>query len=162
MNYDEKFYCSRDPSETEVVVVKSLLKKMDLKIHLIKNFIYILFEEVSDKFEILSFEDNYVYIVSKELKVNNKMAIEYLIKEIEIDQAFNKLLYETNIEDYKKYKTVLDEKLTRKGIKKRYSEYIIYAHDKREVNQILKKTGVFDYLYIENVSQREKKTDNEI
>tara|TARA_Y100001963_G_C6746388_1_gene431824 strand:- start:123 stop:611 length:489 start_codon:yes stop_codon:yes gene_type:complete len=161
MNYDEKFYCSRDPDESEIIIIKNLLKKINLGSHLNENFIYILLEEEDNGLEILSFENDLIYIASKELNVSNKMAIEYLIEKIEIDQAYNKLLYETDIEDYKKYKTVTDEKLTRKGIKKQYSDYVIYAHDKREVSQILNKTGVFDYLYIENVSQKKKKTDNE-
>ena len=96
-----------------------------------------------------------------QLNVNNKMAIEYLIEKVEIDQAYNKLLYSAKIGNYKKYKTITKEKLTRKGLMRQYSHYDVYASNKKEATQILNKIGVFDYLSIEDVSKKKKKTDNE-
>ena len=160
MNYTEKFFCNRDPDDTEILLIRNLLKKIDLEGYLHDNFIYILLEDELGKFEILSFENDYVYIASRELKVNNKMAIEYLIEKIEIDQEYNKLLYESNIGHAKKYKVVLQEKLTRKGLKKIYGKFNIYAMDVHEATRILNKIGYFNYQYIEDVSQTKEQTDN--
>ncbi len=161
MNIEDKFYCSREPDDTEIIVIKNLLKKIDLKGYLNDNFIYVLLEEDEGGFEILSFENDYVFIASKELNVPNKMAIEYLIDKVEIDQAYNELLFDTKIGAFKKYKTITKEKLTRKGLMRQYSNYDIYASSKKEATQILNKIGVFNYLSIEDVSKKKKKTDNE-
>ena len=84
-----------------------------------------------------------------------------MIDKVEIDQAYNELLFDVKIGSLKKYKTITKEKLTRKGIVKKYSDYDIFASSKKEAGQILNKIGIFDYLSIEDVSQKKKKTDNE-
>ena len=31
MNYTEKFFCNRDPDDTEILLIRNLLKKIDLE-----------------------------------------------------------------------------------------------------------------------------------
>ena len=155
MDPENKFYCSREPQDSEVVIIKSLLLKINLNEYLQDNFIYILMKATGD-FEILSFENDFVFLASKELKVSNKMAIEYLIEKVEIDQAVNKVLFENNIGKYKKFKAVKDEKLTRKGVKKVMSNFSVYASNLPEAAKTLNDIGYFKYLYLYDVSKEEE------
>ena len=158
MKFAEKFYCNREPNNEEVIIIKNLLKKIDLKEFLEDNFVYVLMHE-NGKFELLSFENDYVYIASAELKVNNKMAIEYLIEQVEIEQMVNKILYDNRIGSFKKFRPVEKEKITRKGIKKIYSNFNVYSPTITEATRTLTSISFFDYIYLEDVSKK-KKTNN--
>ena len=158
MKFAEKFYCNREPSDEEVIVIKNLLNKINLKEFLEDNFVYVLMHE-DGNFEVLSFENDYVYIASAELQVNNKMAIEYLIEQVEIEQMVNKMLYDNRIGSFKKFRPVEKEKITRKGIKKIYSNFNVYSPTIIEATRTLTSISFFDYLYLEDVSQK-KKTNN--
>ena len=111
MRPHEKFYTSRDPLDEELLLISEVLTKIDLTGVLKDGFIYILMRNQGD-FEILSFENEYVFLASKELQVNNKMAIEYLIEKPEIDQEINQVLFDNNIGGFKKFKAVKKEKIT--------------------------------------------------
>ena len=115
MKPHEKFYTSREPLDDELILISKVLTTIDLTGVLKDGFIYILMKKRGD-FEVLSFQNEYVFLASKELQVDNKMAIEYLIEKPEIDQEINKVLFENNIGGFKKFKAVKKEKITRKGV----------------------------------------------
>lgn len=104
-------------------------------------------------FEILSFENEYVFLASKELQVNNKMAIEYLIEKPEIDQEINQVLFDNNIGGFKKFKAVKKEKITRKGVVRLYHDFDVYEGSVQEAEKILLDIGFKDYLYLQDVSK---------
>ena len=155
MNLRHKFYTSRDPVDSEIILISEVISKIDLKGHLTDNFIYILMKK-ENEFEVLSFQNEYVFEATQKLNVNNKMAIEYLIYKIEICQNINKILYENNIGGYKKYKAVKNEKLTRKGVKKVYHNFTVYDSSQQEAMNTLAEVGYNNYLYLHDVSKEKK------
>ena len=152
MKPHEKFYTSRDPLDEELILISEVLTKIDLTGVLKNGFIYILMRKQGD-FEILSFENEYVFLASKELQVNNKMAIEYLIEKPEIDQEINQVLFDNNIGGFKKFKAVKKEKITRKGVVRLYHDFDVYEGSVQEAEKILLDIGFKDYLYLQDVSK---------
>ena len=86
-------------------------------------------------------------------------AIEYLIEQVEIEQMVNKILYDNRIGSFKKFRPVEKEKITRKGIKKIYSNFNVYSPTITEATRTLTSISFFDYIYLEDVSKK-KKTNN--
>ncbi len=154
MKPHEKFYTSRDPHDDEIVLISEVLTSIDLPQILKNSFIYIVLGR-SGAFEVLSFQNEHVFITSKELKVNNKMAIEFLIDKAEIEQELHKVLFENKINGIKKFKAVKKEKLTRKGLTKVYHSFEIYDYDLHTASKTLEDIGFKDYLYLQDVSKEE-------
>lgn len=151
MKPHEKFYTSREPLDDELILISEVLTTIDLTGILKEGFIYILMKKKGD-FEVLSFQNEYVFLASKELQVDNKMAIEYLIEKPEIDQEINKALFENNIGGFKKFKAVKKEKITRKGVVEVFHSFDIYNVNIQEAEKTLREVGFKNYLYLKNVS----------
>jgi len=145
-----KIFINKEPSDTHLEYIKELCEDLDIKERLVDSFIYVnILKE--DEVEILAFKDNHVFIASKELNVNNKMAIEYIIRREEISQKFNEMCYWENINDIKKFAIVVRESLTLKKRKKEYAKKSIYSKSYVSAVVQLLNEGFEDYLYLENV-----------
>ena len=69
----------------ESFIHQSNVKNIDIKQILKDSFVYIyVFDD--GNVEVLTYQDNHVYLISKDLNVNNKMAVEYLMEKEEIEQ----------------------------------------------------------------------------
>jgi hypothetical protein len=146
MEFSKKLFVSRQLDEDEFEFVKESLEQVDLVEHLKHSFIYVSIYE-NGTLEIVSVKDEYVYLVSKEYYIDNKMSMEYLRNRDEIKQKLNEVLYWNGINDLKKYVTVVFDN----GINKRYSDDVVYAESIAEAISILDKMYVDEYMYIEDV-----------
>jgi len=148
----KKIFINKDPEKKQLSVIKRILKQTDIKEQLRDFFIYVLISEEGDV-EVLSFPNKFVYLASKELNVNNKMAIEYLIEKEDIDQRLNKTLYWCGINDIKKFVPVLSEEIDEGVLNKKYANINVYA---KNITEALWKMPVLSdlyYLYLEDVDE---------
>ena len=150
MDSRQKIFISKSPSDEQLDYIKELLEDIDIKKHLEDSFVYV---DISNdgNIEVLSFKDSIVYLASKELGLNNKMAVEYLIRLDEISQKFNEVCYWNNINNVKKYAVVLKETITLKETVREYAKEPIYSDSYVKAVVHLVKTGIEDYLYLEDV-----------
>jgi len=152
MKMKKKIFINKDPEKKQLSVIKRILKQTDIKEQLRDFFIYVLISEEGDV-EVLSFPNKFVYLASKELNVNNKMAIEYLIEKEDIDQRLNKTLYWCGINDIKKFVPVLSEEIDEGVLNKKYANINVYA---KNITEALWKMPVLSdlyYLYLEDVDE---------
>ena len=145
-----KIFINEEPSDTHLEYIKELYEDLEIKEHLVDSFIYVNILKEGEV-EILAFKDNHVFVASKELNVNNKMAIEYMIRRKEISQKFNEMCYWISINDIKKFAVVVSESLTLNKRKKEYAKKSIYSKNYVSAVHQLINEGFEDYLYLENV-----------
>tara|TARA_R110001606_G_C15295591_1_gene642017 strand:+ start:451 stop:909 length:459 start_codon:yes stop_codon:yes gene_type:complete len=145
-----KIFISEDPSDDHLDHIKELLKEIDVEEYLRHSFVYVnIFE--GGGVEVLSFKDEHVFIASKELNVNNKMAIEYLIMSDDIKQKFNELCYWQGINNIKKFVIVVSEVKTKNDIIKKYASDVVYSQTYVGAVMNCIDKGLEDYLYLEDV-----------
>tara|TARA_B110000114_G_C15047433_1_gene379789 strand:+ start:720 stop:1178 length:459 start_codon:yes stop_codon:yes gene_type:complete len=145
-----KIFISRHPSDNHLDYVKDLLEDIDIEEYLDDSFIYV---NIFDKggAEVLSFKNEHVFHASKELSVNNKMAIEYLIRSEEIKQKFNEVCYWNEINNMKKFVVVVSEVKTKNDTVKNYASEAVYSETYVSAVMNCIDKGLEDYLYLENV-----------
>ena len=146
MEFSKKLFVNRDLDEDELDFVRDSIKKVDLIEYLKHSFIYVSLYD-NGTLEIISVKDEYVYLVSKEYYIDNKMSMEYLRNRDEIKQKLNEVLYWNGINNLKKYVTVVFDN----GINKKYSDDVVYAESIVEATSILDNMYVDEYMYIEDV-----------
>jgi len=152
MNFKKKIFINKDPKKEELKEIRKILKKINVKEHLKDSFIYVKISE-EEGVEVLTFMDTYVLLASKELNVNNKMAIEYLIRKEDIDQEVNSVLYWLGINNIKKFVPVLSEEINEGVLNKKYANINVYA---KNITEALWKMPVLSdlyYLYLEDVDE---------
>lgn len=148
MDFKKKIFVNRELSDAEVLFVKSTLNDLDLESHLQDCFIYICLYE-NGVLEISSVKDDYIYLVSKEFNITNKMAMQYLKNRTEIEQELNKVLYWNGINNIKKYVPVVfdDEKSVS------YANFNVYAEGVPEAVKALSDMYFDEYMYLEDVDE---------
>jgi hypothetical protein len=99
--------------------------------------------------EISSVKDDYIYLVSKEFNITNKMAMQYLKNRTEIEQELNKVLYWNGINNIKKYVPVVFDD----GKSVSYADFNIYAEGVPEAVKTLSDMYFDDYMYLEDVDE---------
>lgn len=152
MNYRNKIFINKDPEKKELGLIRSIVKNIDIKQILKDSFVYIyVFDD--GNVEVLTYQDNHVYLISKDLNVNNKMAVEYLMEKEEIEQNVNSVLYWAGINDIKKYVPVLSEEINKGVLKKKYANLNIYAKNITEALYKLPSISSAFYLYLEDVDE---------
>lgn len=146
MDFKDKIFVNKNLSEAELLFVKNALNNIDFMSYLEDSFIYV---NLSDNgmLEISSVKDDYVYLVSKEFNITNKMSMQYLKHKIEIEQEINKLLYWNGINNMKKYVPVVFDN----GKSVKYADLNIYAEDIPEAIKVLSDMYFEDYMYLEDV-----------
>jgi hypothetical protein len=152
MYFADKIFINKDPNKRDIPVIKKILDRLDIKKHLEHSFVYILIDD-DDAIEVLSFLDNYVYIASKELNVDNKMAVEYLIEKEEIDQEVNKILYWCGINGIKKFVPVVSEEIRNGELIKKYANMNIFAKNITEALWKIPSISSVQYMYLEDVDE---------
>jgi hypothetical protein len=152
MNFKRKIFINKDPKKEELQAIRKILKKINVKERLKDSFIYVKISE-EEGVEVLTFMDTYVFLASKELNVNNKMAIEYLIRKEEIDQNVNSVLYWSGINDIKKYVPVLSEEMKKGVLQKEYANINVYAKSVTEALWKMPELSDLYYLYLEDVDE---------
>lgn len=148
MNLRKKIFVNRELSDAEMMFVKRTLKEIDLEGYLKHSFMYICVYE-SGVLEISTVKDVYIELVSKELNVNNKMAMQYLKHKAEIEQSLNKILYWNNINGIKKYVPVIIDN----GTNVEYADFNVYAEGIPEAVKALSDMYYDDYMYLEDVDE---------
>jgi len=148
MNLRKKIFVNRELSDAEMMFVKRTLKEIDLEGYLKHSFMYICVYE-SGVLEISTVKDVYIELVSKELNVNNKMAMQYLKHKAEIEQSLNKILYWNNINGIKKYVPVIIDN----GTNVEYADFNVYAEGIPEAVKALSDMYYDDYTYLEDVDE---------
>ena len=148
MDFRKKIFVNRELSDAEVLFVKSTLKNIDLESHLKDCFIYVCLYENS-VLEISSVKDEYIYLVSKEFNITNKMAMQYLKNRTEIEQELNKVLYWNGINNIKKYVPVVFDD----GKSVSYANFNVYAEGVPEAVKMLSDMYFDDYMYLEDVDE---------
>ena len=148
MDFKKKIFVNRELSDAEVLFVKSTLKNMDLESYLQDCFIYVCLYE-NGVLEISSVKDDYIYLVSKEFNISNKMAMQYLKNRTEIEQELNKVLYWNGINNIKKYVPVVSDD----GKSVSYANFNVYAEGVPEAVKTLSDMYFDDYMYLEDVDE---------
>lgn len=148
MDFKKKIFVNRELSDAEVLFVKSTLKNIDLESHLQDCFIYVCLYE-NGVLEISSVKDDYIYLVSKEFNISNKMAMQYLKNRTEIEQELNKVLYWNGINNIKKYVPVVSDD----GKSVSYANFNVYAEGVPEAVKTLSDMYFDDYMYLEDVDE---------
>lgn len=148
MNLRKKIFVNRELSDAEMMFVKRTLKEIDLEGYLKHSFMYICVYE-SGVLEISTVKDVYIELVSKELNVNNKMAMQYLKHKAEIEQSLNKILYWNNINGIKKYVPVIIDN----GTNVEYADFNVYAEGIPEAVKALSDMYYDNYMYLEDVDE---------
>jgi hypothetical protein len=148
MDFKKKIFVNRELSDAEVLFVKSTLKNIDLESYLTDCFIYVCLYE-NGILEISSVKDDYIYLVSKEFNITNKMAMQYLKNRTEIEQELNKVLYWNGINNIKKYVPVVFDD----GKSVSYADFNIYAEGVPEAVKTLSDMYFDDYMYLEDVDE---------
>jgi hypothetical protein len=148
MDFKKKIFVNRELSDAEVLFVKSTLKNMDLESYLQDCFIYVCLYE-NGVLEISSVKDDYIYLVSKEFNISNKMAMQYLKNRTEIEQELNKVLYWNGINNIKKYVPVVFDD----GKSVSYANFNVYAEGVPEAVKTLSDMYFDDYMYLEDVDE---------
>ena len=148
MDFKKKIFVNRELSDAEVLFVKSTLKNIDLESYLKDCFIYVCLYE-NGVLEISSVKDDYIYLVSKEFNITNKMAMQYLKNRTEIEQELNRVLYWNGINNIKKYIPVVFED----GKSVIYANFNVYAEGVPEAVKTLSDMYFDDYMYLEDVDE---------
>ena len=148
MDFKKKIFVNRELSDEEVLFVKSTLKNIDLESYLQDCFIYVCLYE-NGVLEISSVKDDYIYLVSKEFNITNKMAMQYLKNKTEIEQEVNKVLYWNDINNIKKYVPVVFDD----GKSVSYANFNVYAEGVPEAVKTLNDMYFDDYMYLEDVDE---------
>lgn len=148
MDFKKKIFVNRELSDAEVLFVKSTLNDLDLESHLQDCFIYICLYE-NGVLEISSVKDDYIYLVSKEFNITNKMAMQYLKNRTEIEQELNKVLYWNGINNIKKYVPVVFDD----GKSVSYANFNVYAEGVPEAVKALSDMYFDEYMYLEDVDE---------
>ena len=148
MDFKKKIFVNRELSDEEVLFVKSTLKNIDLESYLQDCFIYVCLYE-NGVLEISSVKDDYIYLVSKEFNITNKMAMQYLKNKTEIEQVVNKVLYWNDINNIKKYVPVVFDD----GKSVSYANFNVYAEGVPEAVKTLNDMYFDDYMYLEDVDE---------
>lgn len=148
MDFKKKIFVNRELSDAEVLFVKSTLKNIDLESYLQDCFIYICLYD-NGVLEISSVKDDYIYLVSKEFNITNKMAMQYLKNRTEIEQELNKVLYWSGINNIKKYVPVVFDD----GKSVSYANFNVYAEGVPEAVKTLSDMYFDDYMYLEDVDE---------
>jgi hypothetical protein len=148
MDFKKKIFVNRELSDAEVLFVKSTLNDLDLESYLQDCFIYICLYE-NGVLEISSVKDDYIYLVSKEFNITNKMAMQYLKNKTEIEQEVNKVLYWNGINNIKKYVPVVFDD----GKSVSYANFNVYAEGVPEAVKTLNDMYFDDYMYLEDVDE---------
>lgn len=148
MDFKKKIFVNRELSDAEVLFVKSTLKNIDLESYLRDCFIYVCLYE-NGVLEISSVKDDYIYLVSKEFNITNKMAMQYLKNRTEIEQELNRVLYWNGINNIKKYIPVVFDD----GKSVSYANFNVYAEGVPEAVKTLSDMYFDDYMYLEDVDE---------
>lgn len=148
MDFKKKIFVNRELSDAEVLFVKSTLKNIDLESYLQDCFIYVCLYD-NGVLEISSVKDDYIYLVSKEFNITNKMAMQYLKNRTEIEQELNKVLYWNGINNIKKYVPVVFDD----GKSVSYANFNVYAEGVPEAVKTLSDMYFDDYMYLEDVDE---------
>lgn len=148
MDFKKKIFVNRELSDAEVLFVKSTLKNIDLESYLQDCFIYVCLYE-NGVLEISSVKDDYIYLVSKEFNITNKMAMQYLKNRTEIEQELNRVLYWNGINNIKKYVPVVFDD----GKSVSYANFNVYAEGVPEAVKTLSDMYFDDYMYLEDVDE---------
>lgn len=148
MNLRKKIFVNKELSDAEMMFVKRTLKEIDLDGYLKDSFMYICVYE-NGVLEISTVKDTYIELVSEELNVSNKMAMQYLKHRAEIEQGLNKILYWCNINSIKKYVPVISDN----GIDVEYADFNVYAEGVPEAVKALSDMYYDDYMYLEDVDE---------
>lgn len=148
MDYKKKVFVNKDLNDIELMFIKSMLQEINLEEYLIECFVYIDLSE-DGSVEIVSIADQHVFQTSKELHVSHKMAMQYLRDKGQINQALNKLLYWSDINDIKKYVPVKSDESS----KKQYMPINVYATSIPEAIMALEDLLYDDYTYLEDVDE---------
>ena len=146
----DKLFINKEATDDEIIVIRQILRNLDIKKYLINSFLYL---HIGDDgtIELLSFDNNYVYIASKELQVTNKMAVQYLKDRDKIDQEVNKMLYWAGLNNIKKYVPVISEDTLETGTSKKYANFNVYASSIEHATIVATLMSKKDYLYMEDV-----------
>ena len=148
MDYKKKVFVNKDLSDVELMFVKSMLQEINIEEYLIECFVYIDLSE-DGAVEIISIADQHVFQASKELNISHKMAMQYIRHKGKINQALNKLLYWSDINDIKKYVPVKSDESN----KKKYMPVNVYATNVPEAIIALADMLYDDYTYLEDVDE---------
>jgi hypothetical protein len=148
MDFSKKIFVSRDVTDHEVYLVKEILHSIDFESYLSESFLYIDMRK-DGGLEIISVDNEQVFLASKELRVSNKMAIEYLRYQTKIEQSINSVLYWAGINNMKKFVPVKEDD----GNNKEYADMNVYAHSMPEALRYLDELYRGDFVYIEDVDE---------
>jgi len=148
MDFKKKIFVNRELSDAELLFVKSTLKNIDLESYLQDCFIYVCLYE-NGILEISSVKDDYIYLVSKEFNITNKMAMQYLKNRTQIEQELNKVLYWNGINNIKKYVPVVFDD----GKSVSYANFNVYAEGVPEAVKTLSDMYFDEYMYLEDVDE---------
>jgi hypothetical protein len=148
MDFRKKIFVSRDVTDHEVYLVKEILNSIDFESYLSESFLYIDMRK-DGGLEIISVDNEEVFLASKELRVSNKMAIEYLRYQTKIEQSINSVLYWAGINNMKKFVPVKEDD----GNSKEYADMNVYAHSMPEALRYLEDLYMGDFVYIEDVDE---------
>lgn len=148
MDFSKKIFVSRDVTDYEVYLVKEILHSIDFESYLAESFLYIDMRK-DGGLEIISIDNEQVFLASKELRVSNKMAIEFLRYQTKIEQSINSVLYWAGINNMKKFVPVKEDD----GNSKQYADMNVYAHSMPEALRYLDELYKGDFVYIEDVDE---------
>lgn len=153
MDFRNKIFVNREPTDEELDDVKDLITSSKVKDYLEKNFIYIYLEDEGDYVQVLAFEDQTVLFTCQEYNLDTKRAVQYIFHAVEIDQAVKETLYWAGIGETKKYIPVIAEAKMSDGMNKIYAEFAVYADDDVEAGIVLNNMDYDGYLYLEDVDE---------
>lgn len=148
MDYKKKLFVNKDLTDEELFFVKEALGKIDLEEYLQNSFVYVSVFS-GGGLEIVSVKDDYVYLISKEFNINNKMSMEYLRHKNKIEQNLNKVLYWNGINNIKKYVPVISNN----GISVEYADINVYSSSVVQAIKALDDMLFDDYMYLEDVDE---------
>lgn len=148
MDFRNKIFVNRELTDEEVDLVKSTLESIDLESYLENSFIYVCLYD-NGAIEISSVKDDYIYLISKEFNITNKMAIQYLKYKAEIEQELNKVLYWNGINNIKKYVPVVFDD----GKNIEYADFNVYSEGVIEAVKTLNDMFFDNYMYLEDVDE---------
>lgn len=148
MDLRKKLFVNKHLADVEVMFVKSVLDQMDIEEYLSEGFMYVDLNEFGD-LEIITVKDEYVYLCSAELNVDNKMAMQFFKNRNEIENKTNELLYWCGINNLKKYIPVVSDE----NGNKKYAEMTVFAKGIPEAVRYLHEIYYDDYIYLEDVDE---------
>jgi hypothetical protein len=148
MQYGKKIFINKQLDEDEFLIVKEVLDSLDLEEYLEHSFLYVSLFNLGGV-EVITVKDEYVYLISKEYNIDNKMSMEYLKDKNIIEQKLNKFLYWNDINDIKKYvPVILDD-----GLNIEYADINVYSKSVSEAIKTLDQFSIDDYIYLEDVDE---------